>query len=603
MPQRTTFPWGRPRREWLVLALVALAALTPLYGLNAQDNSRLCLSQALLHGRLYDDGCFQLDYASYGGHDYSDKAPGLSIIELPVAEAVGLPDMGTLVSHNSPWQLWIVRVLSSGLMFLACAFLLGRVSEGLAPGYGSVVLVTFALGTLIAAFAAMNFDQVPAALLGFGAFLLAWRRRPLLAGLAAGAGVVFEYQVGLIVAVVAVYLVVGEGRLRRLARYALGVIPGALLLGVYDWLAFGAPWRLSYRYVSNQFQSEQASGFFGIGVPHLYASYEVFAGSGGLLAVSPVLAAAAWGLVLLGREHRREAIACAVVTVLFVIANAGYFLPYGGSPGPRFLIPALPFLALGLAPAFAWRPLLTGALALLSIVTMSLRLLVWGSDYTLRGGVWGELARVPVDLGSSRFAQDLVDNVLGWVVPGRGWGALVVVTLAVIAFAVAWGGAPRRPQVRSREVSRGARVLVVAGVCLIAAAEASTVLGYPYGSPPNDLSVSIDSSAAAAFPDQEVDFTVWSSNASGYQGYGKVFLTISLPPGMKLLGRPAYERGSGCKGKTTLVCFLDSLSPKTSTPVRLGVKITRFGDQTLRASLSAEGASSVPRASFTVGTE
>ena len=41
----------------------------------------------------------------------------------------------------------------------------------------------------------------------------------------------------------------------------------------------------------------------------------------------------------------------------YILANCGYFQPYGGdSPGPRFLAVALPFLALGLANAFAWRP-------------------------------------------------------------------------------------------------------------------------------------------------------------------------------------------------------------------------------------------------------
>ena len=44
------------------------------------------------------------------------------------------------------------------------------------------------------------------------------------------------------------------------------------------------------------------------------------------------------------------------VAAAYFIYNAGYWLPFGGgTPGPRFLIPALPFLALGLA--FAYRRL------------------------------------------------------------------------------------------------------------------------------------------------------------------------------------------------------------------------------------------------------
>jgi hypothetical protein len=57
--------------------------------------------------------------------------------------------------------------------------------------------------------------------------------------------------------------------------------------------------------------------------------------------------------VLLWRQgFRAEALTCAAATVCFLLINAGYFLPYGGnSPGPRFFAPALPFLAVGLAPA------------------------------------------------------------------------------------------------------------------------------------------------------------------------------------------------------------------------------------------------------------
>ena len=67
------------------------------------------------------------------------------------------------------------------------------------------------------------------------------------------------------------------------------------MLAAYDWWAFGAPWRLSYRYVANAYASEQARGLFGIGLPHRYGSYEVLAGTGGLFVISPVLLAAAWG--------------------------------------------------------------------------------------------------------------------------------------------------------------------------------------------------------------------------------------------------------------------------------------------------------------------
>src|SRR6185312_3074687 len=97
------------------------------------------------------------------------------------------------------------------------------------------------------------------------AFALAWRRRPLLAGLAAGAAVDVEYQAAVIAVILGIYIAL-QGR-RAAAGYIGGLLPGAVLLGSYDWAAFGAPWRLSYRYVTNQFAAEQSAGFFGIHLP------------------------------------------------------------------------------------------------------------------------------------------------------------------------------------------------------------------------------------------------------------------------------------------------------------------------------------------------
>ena len=149
----TGLPWARPRHELLLLALVVVAALSPVYGIS-QDASRLCLTRALVHGRLYNDGCLSTsgDRASYNGHLYTDKAPGMSILEIPSAEAVRLSPPQAWPANSL--RLWAIRILSSGVAFLVCAFLVGRLSEGLAPGYGALSLVTFALGTLVAPFAA-----------------------------------------------------------------------------------------------------------------------------------------------------------------------------------------------------------------------------------------------------------------------------------------------------------------------------------------------------------------------------------------------------------------------------------------------------------------
>ncbi len=596
------FPWGAPRRELLLLALIAVATLTPVYP--GTDAPRVCLSQALLHGRLSNDSCLAAsgDRSSYGGHLYSDKAPGVSVLEAPL---VGLlhPDQRA-APHGLDARLWGVRVLSVGLAFLVCAFLVGRVGEGLAPGFGGIAMVSFALGTLLASLAATSLDGVMAAALGFGAFLLAWRRSPGLAGLSAGAAVVVNYESALILVTLAAFAALRGWR--PLVRYLGGAVPGLVLIGAYDWAAFGAPWHTSYRYVDNLYAELQRTGLFGIGAPHLFGVVQVFAGSGGLLVVSPVLVLSAYGLVLVFREHPAEAIVCGVVCAAFILINTSYFLPYGGlSPGPRFLVPALPFLAVGLAPAFRARPRLTSLAAAVSIVPVTALTLVWSSHATMRQTVWGELARVPAQLGRSRLVESLVPNVLSELGPGRVWGAALIAAAALAAFALAlhtldWAA------IRRGRRSRGSFRFVLAGAAcalVVGGADALAVAAYPYGGRTlawlPGLTTSISGSSDTSAAGGEVDFVVTVGD-SGAATIPDLRLTIRLAPGMELLGPPAYERGSGCTGTSELVCDLDHLDPGTTTAVRLGVRLISTGEQSLTASASSAGNPSRHDSSFAV---
>jgi hypothetical protein len=435
----TALPWRKPRRELLLLALVALAALSPVYVTSTQDETRLCLSRSLVHGRLTIQPCAgnTIDQAYYGGQVYTDKAPGLSALAVPAVAATRLPPASKWVFEGD-LQLWAVRLATSGLAFLLLAWMVGRMSEGLAPGYGGLALVAFALGTLVAPMAATGFDHDLTAAFGFAAFVLAWRGSTLAAGLCAGIALCSEYQAGVIGLLVGAF-VLARG-LRPLALYAVGAVPPVLGLAAYDWSAFGSPFHPSYRYVANKYSAEQSSGLLGIHAPSAHAVREVFVGDRGLLVCSPVLVAAAAGLVLVAGRHRLAALVCAAVAAVFVVANCGYFLPYGGiSPGPRFLIPALPFLAVGLGPAFArWR-VVTSVLAAVSIVATTAVTLTWAllPDGPYPGTIWTAVGRVFTEGTSSALVRQLAKNVLVWAGPNRIASAAVVGALSAAAFLVA----------------------------------------------------------------------------------------------------------------------------------------------------------------------
>ena len=79
---------------------------------------------------------------------------------------------------------------------------------------------------------------------------------------------------------------------------------------------------------------------------------------------------------------------------------------------------------------------------------------------------------------------------------------------------------------------------------------------------------------------------------AGVQNFGNqtaddVVLTVRLPPAVKLLGLPYYQRGSGCTGSSTIVCNLDFLAGKSSTLIRFSVRVDKPGRQTLTASVSS----------------
>jgi hypothetical protein len=433
-----------PHRRWLVLALVSVAGLIPFHHVADQDRSRFCLTRALLHGRLDVGDCIDgsIDKSSYHGRLYSNKAPGMSIAAVPayaIAAAVGGES-----DHGLPggrW-IWFLRIATAGVAFVVAVAVLARLGEGLVPGTGVTTAAAFGVGTLALPFAATAYDHLPAAALLISAFWLATRRRCGWAGLAAGAAVLVEYQSA--VAWLILLLYTSTLGLRRTQRYVFGSVPPLAVLAAYGWAAFGAPWRNPLSYSANRYEADHATGLLGIHAPTLHGLRLVFIGDKGLLVTSPLLIAAAAGLVLLWRQGKRpEAVVCGSIAAAYLLAESGYFDPYNGfSPGPRYVIPALPFLCLGLGPALRTWPRATWALVGISLVSTVAITLTWalGSDaYT--GSIWPQVAHVAT---GGRHAQ-LLEYVAPAILPVP--HAKLVDTVVVAALAagalVAAAGLPR----------------------------------------------------------------------------------------------------------------------------------------------------------------
>jgi hypothetical protein len=185
----------------------------------------------------------------------------------------------------------------------------------------------------------------------------------------AGLAVTVEYPLAVIAVVVGLYALSRGWRASRLAAYAFGAFGGVLPLLLYQWWAFGSPFHFAY---TDVYLGLNKSGAFGVNAPSFRVAVELLFSTTGLLRLSPVLALAVAGLVLLYRRGlRAEALVVGAVALFTLVYNSGYETPFGGhSPGPRFLIAILPFLALALAPVLASRPATLYALAVPSSLLM-----------------------------------------------------------------------------------------------------------------------------------------------------------------------------------------------------------------------------------------
>jgi hypothetical protein len=419
------------RLEPLVLALVALAALPPISLTGPQDRTRYELTRHIaLHGTIQLENTL-FDRALYHGRTYADKAPGLSFLAVPWYElerGLGIAKAPVEWKSEGDASLWLMRVLTSGLLFLVAVFVVGRLAETIAAGTGAVTAVLFGVATMAAPLAPTFFEHDAAGALGISSFALLWRGRSsrslFAAGLCAGAAVFFNYQSAMIVIALLGYAVYTARR--RALWFVLGGIPAAIALGGYNWVAFDSPFRLSYRYVANAYTEKQRAGLFGIGTPSLHGLWDVFLGHRGLLVWSPLCIAALFGLVLLWqRGLRAEAVTAGAIVAAFAVADAGYFLPYGGgSPGPRFMGAALPFLALGIPAALARFRIPVLVLGLVSVFTMTIQGLSWG-------------VRNELDTAYLPGKNDVMATI--WMVAGlnRDLGAVLVLAAALAAFGVA----------------------------------------------------------------------------------------------------------------------------------------------------------------------
>lgn len=356
----------------IICLAIGAGAIIQTPGWNEQ--SQYALVRSLHNGTARIDRYASLtgDSGIYRGHVYSNKAPGLAIYSTPFYSA--LRALGVRPTKETD-QVHLMVIFGCLLPFVILLLLIDDFVERIVPGTGTATAMLLGLGTLLLPFSTMFFSHVLAACLGFAAYYLLWLQRhrelhPLTvtaAGVMMGFAVACEYPQGLLAAILAGYALGKPASVRRLALFVAGAFVGVAPLLGFDWWAFGSPLRDAY--VAKPTASVGAVKFLPFS---LHNALDLLFHARGLLRLTPVLAAAVGGIFVLRRWGRRgEAGMAALVAGAFLVFNACYYIPFGGwTPGPRYMIDALPFLALPLAAALRRVPVLTLALGAISAATM-----------------------------------------------------------------------------------------------------------------------------------------------------------------------------------------------------------------------------------------
>jgi hypothetical protein len=382
-------------RFWWPVALVLFASYAYFYQAGGwNQNSRFALVRAVLERHTLRIDAYHEqtgDRAMWKGHYYSDKAPGASFVALvPVAimrAASAIVGMDPTSDDGIAWTSYAATVTASGLFTLAAALCVGWLSLTWGFSRAAALFAAMAYGVASPAWAYATLFMGHA--LSAGCLMIAFastvalghaddaRVRSLawVVGGSSGWAVVSEFPAAVpVVFIMALALLTTRDRgthtLRAvIVRIIAGGAIAAVILMAYNAAAFQSPFHLGY--ASEEGFEQLHKGLFGISTPEWWRLREILIGRyRGLLPISPLMALTPIGLALVaarpagaghyrrsGRYHRGgwkrrvAVIVAAAIGAFYLLLNASYFYWEGGWIfGPRHVSPALPFLAIGLAP-------------------------------------------------------------------------------------------------------------------------------------------------------------------------------------------------------------------------------------------------------------
>jgi len=469
---------ARLQRYGLAAALVFLLGYSfPYFEKihHANELPRVFLVQAMVdEGRFaIDTGAHQVeragvrmaDISPWRGHQYSNKAPGASLLAAPAyAMLRGLRAVLGLSPPTLAQTTWLCRVVAGVIPALLFLVLLWRFLARWAPHAEDrrLVLVGYAVGSMALPYALLfHSHQLSAVCIGTAWILsvevvegVRGDRWLLAIGLAAGAAPLVDYQAAFAGVPVAIYLC--WHLLRRPPRRWRGVVlaaagaalPIAVLL-YYHWACFDSPLRTGYA-ASEVFAYHHQKGFLGMDA----LRWSAFTGStvapdNGLVFLCPMvlLAIPGWYLLARRREWWTFGVTLSVAVIYLLFVSSLNFWRGGWQMGPRYVTAMLPFLLppIALAVAESARRWPLRALAVAAIVV---GVVIYGVGCALYPH-WPDRYKNPLyEVTFQLIADGRAPYSLGYALGLRGLASLLPY-LAVLGGLVVWIAVPGRRRLAS----------------------------------------------------------------------------------------------------------------------------------------------------------
>ena len=347
-------------------------------------------------------------------HYYMDKAPGMTLMAAPVVwatnRATGVSSYDHIIDITNPRLAEFLRLrmqlavaCGAAILTAFAAVLLLDLATGItgSPAAGMFGALGYSLGSIVWGWSTTLFGHAPVAALLLIATWAIWRgtsgarelgrwRYPLMAGAALGWAVAIEFPSALGGIAIGLWALWRSRDAawpvrRRLYLIAVGTAVVAVLpLAAYNQFAFGTPFMTGYQGVVGF--GGMNEGLFGLTYPKPYVLWEILFGTRrGMLWVAPVLVLGALGVARMIRNPATKDLGVLALSVILIVlaVNASYaYWDGGASVGPRHSVPAIPFLALGLAPVWASLRTLAAKIAAASLLgaSMLLNLVVAATD-------------------------------------------------------------------------------------------------------------------------------------------------------------------------------------------------------------------------------